>query len=108
MKLSLTLKFGQLIENQIRKISVEKVCRKCALKASLRPLFDFRKWCNHPMHASNSLKIKYFERDYKRKLKKVCLLFAFEPNSFYLTRLKRGLEPVTSLSSGYKTYSKKF
>ena len=42
MKLSLTLKFGQLIENQIRKIFVEKVCRKCALKASPRPLFDFR------------------------------------------------------------------
>ena len=43
MKEDLILKLGQLIEYRTRKIFMKKVCKKCAPKASPRPLFNFGK-----------------------------------------------------------------
>ena len=42
-KEGLMLKLGQLIGYQIKKKFLEKVCRKCAPKASLRSNFNFGK-----------------------------------------------------------------
>ena len=39
----MTLKLYQLIEYQIKNTFIEKSCRKCALKATPRLLFNFDK-----------------------------------------------------------------
>ena len=54
----------------------------------------------------NLLKIKYFESGLPNGIKKGNFIFSFEPSPFQRTKLsknKRGLELVTSCSSGYKT-----
>ena len=55
------LKLCQLTEYQVRKIFMDKSCKKCAPKASPRPLFNFG---NHISHCMQEilLKIRYFER----------------------------------------------
>ena len=63
-----------------------------------------------PLDTRNSLKIRYFERELSKSLKKV--KFIFLPNPVPLmdkvTKNKRVLELVTSHSSGHKTSSEKF
>ena len=51
------------------------------------------------------LKVRYFERELSKSLKKVNFIFSFEPSPFLLDKIiknKRSLELVTSCSSGYK------
>ena len=54
---------------------MEKSCRKCALKASSRPLFYFGKYPKQLLHARNSLKIGYLERELLKTFKKVNFFF---------------------------------
>ena len=56
------------------------------------------------------LKIRYFEIDYQKALKKLTLFFLSNPVAFNGQdyEKQRGLELVTSVSSGYKTSSQKF
>ena len=56
------------------------------------------------------LKIRYFERDNQKALQKLTLFF-FRTQSLLMDKViknKRGLELVTSRSSGHKTSSEKF
>ena len=34
-----TMKFGQLIEHNVRNVFLQKSCRKCGMETSFRPLF---------------------------------------------------------------------
>ena len=57
---------------------MEKLCRKCAPKASPRPLFNFGKRPKTPiMRLCMKLfyKIKYFEKGPSKILKKLTLIF---------------------------------
>ena len=57
-----------------------KSCRKCASKASPRPLFYFGKTA---IACKNFLKkIRYFERGLSKTLKKLTIFFFFEPSPF--------------------------
>ena len=53
------------------------------------------------------LKIRYFERGLSKSLKKVNFIFSFELMG-KIIKSKRGLELVTSCSSGYKIGLEKF
>ena len=62
---------------------MENSCRKCAPKASPRPLFNFGKkiqssYCLREI----LLKIRCFEEDYQKVLKNLTLFFSFEPSPF--------------------------
>ena len=63
-----------------------------------------------PVHARNCLKLRYFEEDYQKALKKLTLFFLSNPISFneQVMKNKRGLKLVTSHRSRYKTSSDKF
>ena len=89
---------------------MEKSCRICAPKASPTPIFILVNGPKQPLHARNCLKIWYFERELSKTLKKVNFIFSFESGPFWWTKLSkiRGLELVTSHSSGYKTSSEIF
>ena len=57
------------------------------------------------------LKIRYFEIALSKALKEVNFVFSSEPSPFLIhknIKNKRGLELVTSYSSGYETSSKEF
>ena len=58
---------------------MEKSCRKCVLKAYLRPILNFG---NQPKTAIAwiLLKIRYFERGLSKSLKKVNFIFSLEPS----------------------------
>ena len=49
---------------------MEKLCRKCASKASPRPLLNSVIDPKQPLHAKNFFKIRYFERELSKSLKK--------------------------------------
>ena len=72
----MTLELCQLIEYLIRSICMQKPCRKCAPKASPRPLFNFGKQpktvieCKEFFYKSDILK-----EDYQKALKKLTLFF---------------------------------
>ena len=89
---------------------MKKSYRKCAPKASPRLLFYFGK---QPKTAIPCKKffLKYILKgDYQKPLKSK-LYFFFPTQSLLMDKFlknKRDLELVTSLSSGYKTSSKKF
>ena len=73
--------------HQIKSIFIEKSCRKCAAKASPRPL----------------------KRRLSKSLKKGNFIFSNPvPFNGQNDQNKRGLELVTSPYSGYKTSSEKF
>ena len=55
---------------------MEKSCRKCAPKASLRSLLILLNNPKQPFIKENILKVRYFERGLSRSLKKTF----FEPN----------------------------
>ena len=62
-------------------IFIEKSSRKCAAKASPRPLYNF----GNPkqlLHAKNYFKVKYFERGLSKSYKKGNFIFSFEPSPF--------------------------
>ena len=62
---------------------MEKSCRKCASKASPKPLFYFYKQPKKAIACKKIiLKIRYFERGLSKTLKKVNLIFSFEPSHF--------------------------
>ena len=61
---------------------MEKSCRKCALKASPRPLLILRYKLKQPLQGRNSFKSKIFERGLSKNLKKVNFIFSFEPSPF--------------------------
>ena len=58
------------------------------------------------------LKIRYFERGQSKIFKNVNFIFSFEPSPFnsqsFNIKNKKGLELVTSRSSGYETSAQKF
>ena len=56
---------------------MKKLCRKCAPKASPRPLFNFVNNPKQPLHARN-----YFEIGLSKSLKKVNFIFSFKPSPF--------------------------
>ena len=63
------------------------------------------------MHVRNSFKYKIFLKgDYQNSLKKLTLIFLSNPVPFNGQdyEQQKGLELVTSRSSGYKTSSEKF
>ena len=94
---------------------MEKSCKKCAPKASPRPLFNFGKETKTAIARNMQeilLKIRYFERGLSKSLKKLTLFFLSNPffRSLLMDKImknKRGLELVTSHSSGYKISSVK-
>ena len=57
-KKRMTLKLHQLIKYWIRNIFMEKLCRKCAPKASPRPLFNFG---NRPNQNSHCMQENFFK-----------------------------------------------
>ena len=61
---------------------MEKSCRKCAPKASSRPLFNLVNNPKQTLHARNSFKKRYFERGVPKSLKKFNLIFSFVPSPF--------------------------
>ena len=63
---------------------VVKSCRKCAAKASPRPLFIFGK-INQRKHCMEEIifKIRYFERQLPKRFNKVNFTFSFKPTPFY-------------------------
>ena len=56
---------------------MEKLCRKYAVKASPRPLYNFG-----TIACKKVLKVRYFERGLSKDLKKGNFIFSFEPSSF--------------------------
>ena len=62
---------------------MKKSCRKCAPKASPRPLFYYGKQPKIVMVCIKIiLKIRYFERGLSKTFKKVNFIFSFEPSPF--------------------------
>ena len=84
--------------------------RKCAPKASPRPVLIFVNNLNQPLHARNSLKIRYFEGGLSKKNRKLTLYFPANPVPFNGQDYEKQkcLKLVTSRSLGYKTSSEKF
>ena len=62
---------------------MEKVCRKCALRTSSRPLFNFGRYPKKASTCKKFLKIRYFERGLSKILQKVHLLFPLHLVPFY-------------------------
>ena len=60
---------------------MEKSCKKCARKASLRPFFTFGKYLK-TASACKKLFQKYFERGSPKSLKKVNFIFSYEHSPF--------------------------
>ena len=60
----------------------EKSCRKCAPKASPRPLFDLVKDPNSNCVQEILLNIRYFETRLSKTRKKVNFIFSSEPSPF--------------------------
>ena len=48
------------MEYQVKNIFIETSCRKCAAKASFRPLYNFGKKPKTAIHARNYFKSKIF------------------------------------------------
>ena len=63
---------------------MEKSFRKCAPKASPRPLINFGNWLKTAFAYKKLiiLKIRYFEKGLSKSLKKVNFVFSFEPSLF--------------------------
>ena len=74
------MKLSQLIEYQIMKIFIEKVCRKYAPKASPRLLLILVNSSKQPMHASNIFEKR--KENYQKKLRKISLIFSFKYSPF--------------------------
>ena len=88
---------------------MKKTCRKCALKAGPRPLFNVEKQPFSCFMQEILLKIRYFEKRLSKSLKKANFIFFFQSQSLFVDKImKRGMEIVTNHSSGCKTSSKKF
>ena len=89
---------------------MEKSCRKYAPKASPRPLFYFGKQPKTAIAARNSFKNKIFWKGIIKNLWKVNFIFFFSNpvpfNRKSYIKNKKGLELVTSRSSGYETRHK--
>ena len=89
---------------------MEKSCRKCAPKASPRPLFYFGKQPKTAIACK-----KFFQKqdilkgDYQKTFKKLTLFFSRTQSLLVdnVIKNKRDLERVSSHSSSYKTSSKK-
>ena len=59
---------------------MEKWCWKCASKASPRPLFYFGKQPKKAISCKKFfLRIRYFERDYQKPVKRLTLFFLLNP-----------------------------
>ena len=90
---------------------MEKSCRKCTLKASPIPFFNFAKQAKIALARKKFfLKKGILKEDYQKALKKLTLFF-FQTQSLLMDKViknKRGLELVTSPSSGDETSSEKF
>ena len=90
---------------------MKKPCRKCAPKASPRPVFNFAKKTQNS-HCTQEiiLKIRYSERGLSKTLKKVKFFF-FRTQSLLMDKFiknKRGLELAASPCLGHETSSEKF
>ena len=66
----------------MKNIFIEKTFRKCALRTSPRPLFNFGKLPIIANACKKLLKIKHLERDLSKGLTKVNLIYSFVPSSF--------------------------
>ena len=93
----ITLKLCPLIEHEISNIFMEKSFRKWAPEDIPDPFLILVNNSKQPLHARNLFKY-IFKKDYQKNFKKLTLFF-FWTQSFSKTR---GLELVTSHSSGYK------
>ena len=62
---------------------MEKSCRKCAPKASPKPLFNLAKHPKSHCMQEILLKIRYFDRRLSKTLKNVNFNFSFEHSPFY-------------------------
>ena len=90
---------------------MEKLCRKCAPKASPRSLFNFANNPRQTLDAGNSFENKKFWKMIIKKPWKSQLYFFFRTESLFMDKViknKRALELVTSRSSGYEISSEKF
>ena len=105
------------IRCDIETLSIDRVLhtehfygKLCAPKASPRPLFNPNITQNSHCMQEILFKIRYFERELSKSLKKVNLIFFSNlvPPMGKIIKNKSGLELVTSRSSGYKTSSKIF
>ena len=88
---------------------MEKSCRKCA--ASPRPLFYFGKQPKTAIACKEFLQKQDILEGIIKSLLKIKLYFFFPNQSLLIDKViknKKGLELVTSPSSGYKINSKKF
>ena len=87
---------------------MEKSCRKCA--ASPRPLFYFGKQPKTAIACKEFLQKQDILEGIIKSLLKIKLYFFFPNQSLLIDKIiknKKGLELVTSPSSGYKASSKK-
>ena len=88
---------------------MEKSCRKCA--ASPGPLFYFGKQPKTAIACKEFLQKQDILEGIIKSLLKIKLYFFFPNQSLLIDKViknKKGLELVTSPSSGYKISSKKF
>ena len=88
---------------------MEKSCRKCA--ASPRPLFYFGKQPKTAIACKEFLQKQDILEGIIKSLLKLKLYFFFPNQSLLIDKViknKKGLELVTSPSSGYKIISQKF
>ena len=91
---------------------MEKSHRKCALKASHRPLFNFGKYPKQTLHAQNSFKNKFkkedfkedylFKEDYQKPFKKSTLSFLSNPVPFNGQSYQKQKGPETSDQSFFR------
>ena len=68
------------------------VMQKMCPEASTRPLFNFVKQPKTHCMQENLLKIRYFERELSKRIKKVNFIFSFEPSLFQWTKLSKTKE----------------
>ena len=90
---------------------IEKSCQKCLPKASPRSLFNFGKQSKTAITYKKFFwKWNVLKENPQKALKKLTLLF-FQTQFLLMDKIlkkKRGLELVTSRSSGYETSSEIF
>ena len=86
---------------------MEKSCRKCAPKASPRPLFILVNNPNQPLHARNSFKNEIFLKgDYKKSIKKLTLISLLNPVLFNGQSYQKQKGPGTSYQLLFKLQNK--
>ena len=80
---------------------MEKSCRKCASKATLKPIFNLVNNPKQPLHVRNS-----FEKAYQKALNKLTLFFHLNPVPCNGQNYQKSKGPGTSDQSLFRLQNK--